>query len=148
MKNSLILASFLAMLLISCQQKTEKQTTTADTTGMIAGGDLDEHGCKGSAGYTWSVVRNECIRTFEVGVRLAPQDSTLNQTLSAFVVFADDKKGNELEAEIFLPYGSIILKPIKDNSAGTWGNDTYTLTHWKGMYSLSEGKKTLYQGHR
>ena len=138
---------------ISCQQKSEeKTTTTADTTAMVmVGNDTDKHGCKGSAGYQWSVVKNECIRTFEAGVRLDAVDSTLNQTLSAFAVFANDEKENEFDAEIFLPSlqdSTLILKPVKDDGAGTWTNGTYTLTQWKGMYTLEESKKTLYQGMR
>lgn len=116
----------------------------------MVGNDLDKHGCKGSAGYTWSVAKNECVKVFEVGVRLDAQDSTLNKTLSAFAVFANDKEESN-NVEIFLPSlkdSSLILKPVKDNGAGTWSNGTFTLTQWKGMYSLEEGKKTIYQGHR
>ena len=39
----------------------------------IVGGDRDAHGCIGSAGYTYSAVRTECVRLWEVGVRLAPK---------------------------------------------------------------------------
>lgn len=33
--------------------------------GPIAGGDSDEHGCKGSAGYSWCGAKNKCLRTWE-----------------------------------------------------------------------------------
>lgn len=58
----------------------------------------DAHGCNAAAGYTWSEVRQKCIRTFEEGVKFkaaAGQDSTL----AAYVVFAIDS----LKAEVFLP---------------------------------------------
>jgi hypothetical protein len=29
------------------------------------GADRDEHGCIGSAGYTWCQVKNKCLRTWE-----------------------------------------------------------------------------------
>jgi hypothetical protein len=32
---------------------------------IIVGGDRDEHGCIGSAGYVWCESLNECIRPFE-----------------------------------------------------------------------------------
>jgi hypothetical protein len=130
MKKALITIYTMA-LLTNCQQKTTETTTTADTTAM-AGNDLDSHGCKGSAGYQWSVLKNECVRIFEVGVRLDAVDSTLDKTFSAFAVFADETKEEASDVEIFIP----ALK------------DSYTLTQWKGMYSLEEGKKTLYQGMR
>lgn len=44
----------------------------AQTPPPMVGNDADEHGCKASAGYRWSVLRNECIRIFEAGVRLDP----------------------------------------------------------------------------
>jgi hypothetical protein len=154
MKKTLTI--LLSMALFSnCQNKPTEKTTTTDTTTVVqapmVGNDLDKHGCKGSAGYTWSVAKNECIQVFNTGVRLNPQDTTLNQTLSAFAVFVNDDQENEFNAEIFLPSlkdSTLILKPIKDSGAGTWSNGTYTLTQWKGMYTLEEGKKTLYQGHR
>jgi len=31
----------------------------------IVGGDEDEHGCKGSAGYTWCEEKQKCLRTWE-----------------------------------------------------------------------------------
>lgn len=31
----------------------------------IVGGDRDEHGCIGSAGYVWCEVQQDCIRLFE-----------------------------------------------------------------------------------
>ena len=144
----------LIMGLGACQTQQGKNTQN-DTTKVaevpIVGGDLDKHGCKGSAGYTWSSVKNNCVRLFEQGVRLNPQDTTLNQTVSAFVIFADDAKENAGEVELFLPTladSSIILSPLKDNGAGTWGNGNYLLTQWKGVYTLEEKKKVLYQGGR
>ncbi len=156
MKKSLILSTFLsAILLANCQQKSEEKTNaTVDSTAVakapMVGNDLDKHGCKGSAGYSWSVAKNDCIQVFNTGVRLEPQDRMLNQTLSAFVVFANDEKENEFEVEIFLPSikdSTIILKPIK-NGVGTWSSGIYTLSQWKGMFTLEEGKKTIYQGYR
>ncbi|HNV12696.1 MAG TPA: hypothetical protein PK686_01665 [bacterium] len=33
--------------------------------GQIVGGDKDEHGCIGSAGYSWCEPKNECLRIWE-----------------------------------------------------------------------------------
>jgi hypothetical protein len=41
-----------------------KQTFTEDT-GQIVGGDKDEHGCIGSAGYSWCEPKNKCLRIWE-----------------------------------------------------------------------------------
>jgi len=31
----------------------------------VVGGDRDAHGCIGSAGYTYSQIKKDCVRTFE-----------------------------------------------------------------------------------
>lgn len=49
------------------------------------GGDRDEHGCIGSAGYVWCEVQQDCIRLFEKGIRTEAVDGG---TASAFIVFS------------------------------------------------------------
>lgn len=120
---------------------------TNNNAGPIVGNDQDDHGCKASAGYQWSVLKNECIRIFETGIRLNPQAPGLDQTTSAFAVFkAED---DDQQVELFLPgqSGSMLLNRVADDGAGTWKSDTFILTQWRGMYTL-EGKSgtTLYQG--
>ena len=34
----------------------------------IVGGDRDEHGCIGSAGYSWCAPKNKCLRIWEENV--------------------------------------------------------------------------------
>lgn len=137
----------LATCFVSCQQKQAENTSIADTTLVaetpaVIGGDLDKHGCKGSAGYTWSVLRNECVRIFEVGIRLDPKDPTLDQTLSAFVVLDKDSS----QVELYIPQldGSRLLK--KAQETGTWSDENWTLTQQQGTFTLKEGEKMRYQG--
>ncbi len=40
------------------------QTFTEDT-GQVVGGDADEHGCIGSAGYSWCEPKQKCLRIWE-----------------------------------------------------------------------------------
>ena len=59
------------------------------------GSDRDPHGCIGSAGYSWSQVRVECIRIWEQGTVL--EDSTLNiDWAKNYVVFSVDETKAEL----------------------------------------------------
>jgi len=37
----------------------------ATTTNDLVGNDKDIHGCIGSAGYSWCVVKNKCLRIWE-----------------------------------------------------------------------------------
>lgn len=159
--KKLVYFFFFSLFMAACTSpsKTDAQKAAkSDTTmkvenkepqqvpGMV-GNDRDEHGCIGSAGYTWSVVKNECVRLFEVGIRLNAKAENLDKTLSAFVVFKSDS--DDAQAEIFLPgqKGSLLLKKVKKEDAGTWKNDAYTLKQWKGMYMLDDAKgKALYEG--
>ena len=79
MKATFILP-IIAISFTACNNNTPNQsentTGTSEVTQEVpvVGGDRDEHGCIGSAGYTWSVLRGECIQVFEVGTRLNPVD--------------------------------------------------------------------------
>ncbi|MEY4904010.1 MAG: hypothetical protein RLZZ292_1825 [Bacteroidota bacterium] len=146
-----ILAFSLSTLFFAaCSTPTTKTPPTPskeDVATPMVGGDQDEHGCKPSAGYTWSSVKNECIRIFESGVRLDPQAPELDKTLSAFVVFKSDT--DDTQAELFIPAvkNSVLLAKVKKEGDATWKNDAYTLMQSKGIYTISDAKnKVLYQG--
>ena len=90
---------------------------------MMVGGDRDEHGCIGSAGYSWSALRGECIQVFEVGTRLNPMDVEQEEAvISAFIV---SKEGNNSQVELFITGEdqNLILKKEAD---GTFKNGKYT----------------------
>lgn len=44
---------------------TPKVVLQISPTSPVVGGDKDEHGCIGSAGYTWCEVKNKCLRVWE-----------------------------------------------------------------------------------
>ncbi len=106
------------------KEEPKKDTATAPVTNDSlpkTGSDRDEHGCIGSAGYTWSVVKNECIRIFEAGTRMDATEAVKDKNFSAFAVFSGDEK----KAELFIPGlegNSMILESVKPNqwSGGDW----------------------------
>ena len=63
---SLIVAAF---LIASCEKAPEGPTP------MAAGADVDAKGCKPSAGFTWSEMKQQCIRSWEEGVAFEPVDT-------------------------------------------------------------------------
>ena len=121
--------SVVALAFTACNNSTPQQTdnaaeepTTPQQETMV-GGDRDEHGCIGSAGYTWSALRGECIQVFEVGIRLNPEDIKEEGTvISAFIV---SKEGDNSQVELFITNEeqSLILKQEAD---GTFKNGKYT----------------------
>ena len=109
----------------------------AQQTQPKAGADKDTHGCIASAGYTYSQLKKECIRTFEQKIQLKEIVTKGNYT--ATVLF----NKNQSKAEIFLKdeKTSIILKRT---AKGIWKNAAYTLTQDKG-FVLSKNKKHIYK---
>jgi hypothetical protein len=109
----------------------------AQQTQPKAGADKDAHGCIASAGYTYSQLKKECIRTFEQKIQLKEIATKGNYT--AAVLFNKDQS----KAEIFLKEETkrVILKRA---AKGVWKNTTYTLTQDKG-FVLSKNKKAIYK---
>lgn len=114
----------------------------------IVGGDKDVHGCKGSAGYTYSQIKNDCVRVFEQKIKLTevhPQGSSTSMTA---VIFSKNMK----KAEIFIPDGaakSIILE--KQGKSKIWKSgkqikESYVLTPYKKIgYQIKKDDVTIYQ---
>lgn len=121
--------SIAALAFTACNNGTPQQTDnpaeepTTPQQEMMVGGDRDEHGCIGSAGYSWSALRGECIQVFEVGTRLNPMDVEQEEAvISAFIV---SKEGNNSQVELFITGEdqNLILKKEAD---GTFKNGKYT----------------------
>lgn len=121
MKKTLLF--LLALVLLAACKNNQKGTSAEDPlqtekTPEPVGADLDENGCKGSAGETWSQLLEQCIRTFEVAQRLDPVGtlSDSEAVLSAFVLLNLDQD----KAEVYLPdlEGSAILEQQTDSTYG------------------------------
>jgi hypothetical protein len=148
MKKALFLSlcSFLVLAACSNTKKDSNEKAQKEEAPMV-GGDSDEHGCKASAGYQWSGLKNECIRLFEAGIAMEAEAEGLDKSLAAYVVFKSDTE--DAQAELFLPgeKSGILLEKAKEEGAEMWRNPEYTLIQWKGMISLEDSEKTLlYQG--
>ncbi len=104
------------------------------------GGDADAHGCRASAGYTWSQLKKECIRLFEQEIKLS--DVKPKSNTQAIVVFSKDRK----KAEVFIPSakGSTILTRSGRRGNYSWKSGDWALTDKDG-YWLKKGKKLMYK---
>ena len=136
--------SFSCAKKVSEEKKPTQETTKAvkeetDSSVSVVGGDSDEHGCKASAGYTWSLLKKECIRIFENSTKLSHAEDGKTYTTVAYVIFDGDK------AELFLDTQkeSIILE--RKSEGDSWVKDDLQLIPWKG-YVLKKGEKILYTG--
>ena len=120
----------------------EKITTDVATVDSVAqktvGADEDAHGCKNSAGYTWSELRQTCLRIFESGTKLTSYES--KTTTAAFVIF--ETNGNR--AELYLPGQPTIILERKSEGE-PFVNGDWQLIPWKG-YVLKKAGKIMYTG--
>ncbi|MCI3938650.1 hypothetical protein MQX03_15735 [Chryseobacterium aahli] len=107
------------------------------------GGDKDVHGCKGSAGYTYSQVKKDCVRVFEQKIKLTEVKPKGSSTSMTAIIFSKDMK----KAEVFLPEqntGSLILTKL--GKGKVWKNGKYILAPYKKTgYQLKKDNVVIYQ---
>lgn len=117
----------------------------AQKTPPALGSDRDKHGCIGSAGYTFSVLKNDCVKLFEEKIQLREADPQKSYVSNAVVILSKDGK----KAELFLPdsKGSVILNKAleyKDTTVYKNKKGPYHLSKDKNNYTLKKGKKIIF----
>lgn len=138
--KKMFLFSIIVTAAISCGKKVTQENVTSKEAKkeILTGSDSDSHGCKGSAGYTWSVLKKECIRIFE-GTKLSHYDDGKTYTTASYVIF----DGNKAELFLDTQKESIILE--RKSEVDSWVKGDWQLIPWKG-YVLKKGDKILYTG--
>ena len=103
--------------------------------GQKVGGDRDAHGCIGSAGYTYSILKNDCIRIFEQEIKLLGTNETIGVGSQTAVVFSNDKK----KAEVFLIFTDtkILIRAGKKGNY-IWKKGDLTLSMKNKKYTLQK----------
>ncbi|CAI8777535.1 hypothetical protein [Chryseobacterium sp. IT-36CA2] len=136
MKKTILFSAMFLGTLVFAQKK-----------APVLGGDRDVHGCIGSAGYTYSQIKNNCIRTFDQKIKLKEVSTDKSYTTTTAVIF----NKSMTKAEVFIPDGaakSIILdKQGKEKiwKSGTHVKDIYVLTPHKKSYQIKKNDEIIYQ---
>ncbi|WP_461146157.1 hypothetical protein [Spirosoma pulveris] len=135
----MVTKSLLCILLLTCGTLTVGQTRKQSTNG----GDKDAHGCIRSAGYTFSVLKNDCIRVFEQTIQLKEVSPTGSFTSNATVIFSKDTK----QAEVFIPGSATGVLLARSSKEGKffWKKGNLTLLRLKG-YVLKRGNQVIFSG--
>jgi hypothetical protein len=60
--------------------KSEPLISDSEQPSQLVGSDRDEHGCIGSAGYSWCELKQKCLRIWEEKCELESATSTENTT--------------------------------------------------------------------
>ena len=130
------------LMLSACGGSADKAEKKVQHEPVTVGADKDEHGCIGSAGYTWSKLKNDCVQIFNVGFRLNPVTVEKDkEVISAFVLMGDD----QAKVELFLPNDdqqSILLNKTADL---TYGDETYRYDSKKSILYIKD--KIAYKGN-
>lgn len=134
-----VLFSTCIFALFACQMNTENEEGTIDSLSYL-GMDLDEYGCKTSAGYTWSKLQEQCVRPWENKIQLNVLDSIGTYQSAAYVTIDSTKKA----AEIFLKEqaNSIVLPQERANE---YRNENYLLKQIEHCWTLIYKSKPIYQ---
>lgn len=115
----------------------------AQKQAPVVGGDKDVHGCIGSAGYTYSQIKKDCVRVFDQKIKLKEVNPEKSNSTMTAVIFSKDKK----KAEIFIPNGdekSIILNRAGKGKA--WKKGEYALVPFKKAgYQLKKNDIVIYR---
>lgn len=92
-------------------------------------GTKDGHGCLTAAGYTFSQVKQTCLRIFEAGI---PVVNTVDSRpgMASYVVFSD----NRHQAELFLPGESESV--LLSRNGDVWQNARFILANRSGKWVL------------
>lgn len=106
------------------------------------GDGKDPHGCSVSAGYTYSKVRNECIRTWDQKVQLKEyKPKSSEKTMTTAVVFSKDMK----KAELYTMDKEESMVLTKKGKETAWKNGDYMLIPVKKGYELRKKNVVIYK---
>ncbi|WP_412468131.1 hypothetical protein [Pedobacter sp. KLB.chiD] len=140
--NRLAIVVIGLMLCSACGERAGNSEQKGKQDAVNVGADKDEHGCIGSAGYTWSKLKNDCIQIFDAGFRLNPVAIEKDkEVISAFVLMSNDQS----KIELFLPdddQHSILLNKTGDL---IYGNDTYRYDAKKSVLYVKD--QVAYKGN-
>ncbi len=121
MKEKLLFVGFGFLLLVGCNSTVPNELEEEQTPEMV-GDDLSENGCKASAGESWSELRQDCVRLFEVATRLNPLYLEEEQpVISAFVLLNQTKT----KAELFIPNHAEKTLILSKNTEGNFAFENY-----------------------
>lgn len=143
MQKQLLAALTACLCLCACSYTLKEAVSGADKPGQrLAGADRDAHNCIGSAGYTWSAVRNACVRLWEEGVTLLPAAREESATLAAYVVLSADGT----KAELFTPVKTApaVLERSFTPEGPRWTNASWLLKRLPLGWELYENGRLVY----
>jgi hypothetical protein len=127
--------------LVSCKDievTSEDTYIKMDTLSVsLVGADKDKNGCLATAGYTWSVLKQDCIRLFEIAFVLTPIQlpETTDAVLVTYVLISSDG----LKAEVFFPGSEESILMNRPVVGQPWIHEDWKLIADEGFKLYREG---------
>ncbi len=127
------------LLLVSTACNPNLSKVSDENRVSAPGSARDEHNCLSSGGYSWSVVKNDCIRFWEVGIELT---NALNPNAGSVGYLITSSESDSIELILPQPTGSTLLH----KTDGNWvdSKKRYLLSQTNdGIYQLYDHRGTL-----
>ena len=146
MKKSLLVFGLL-FVVFSCKERTKTNVDNFlendQTKNIVVGDQTDKEGCLTSAGYIHSKIKNDCVRLFDIGIRLNPKSNPENENavLVAYLILSEDT----FEAEVFLPSQEASVIFLRTAEGQPWIYQDWLLIADEG-YVLKKNDEVLYAG--
>ncbi|PRD52576.1 hypothetical protein C5749_15180 [Sphingobacterium gobiense] len=140
-KMKYIALIFVSFMLFSCQGSARKEASNDSSSSLPPiGGAKDKYGCLIAAGYTWSKIKDECIRPWEGTITMNITDTSTNFETAAFVLMDLTKQ----KAELFIQEedDSVLLDSVTPH---LYANEHYKLIEENHCWSLIHQEETLYE---
>lgn len=138
-RNLIPFAILLASAFVACQNNAAKVGTEKTDTSLL-GNEKDSKGCLAAAGYSWSQLKDSCIRPWENSIALSVIDSAATFETAAYVIMDEATH----RAEIFLKEEnqSILLDSIAPLG---YANAEYQLKQVDHCWSLIHARQKIYE---
>ncbi len=120
MTKKLFLVLVGGLVLASCTQESKKEEAMVTPTAVeekqkeqLVGGDRDEHGCIGSAGYSWCEVKQKCLRVWEEKCEEEKIEETVKEAVTKALVKKYNWEANKVSTQV--------NKEVGDFASGSMG---------------------------
>lgn len=146
MKKSLLVLGLL-IVVFSCKERVKPTvdnfSDNDQTENIVVDDQKDDEGCLTSAGYIHSKIKNDCVRLFDIGIRLNPKSNPENENavLVAYLILSEDS----FEAEVFLPSQEASVIFLRTAEGQPWVYQDWQLVANEG-YVLKKNEEVLFAG--
>lgn len=108
---------------------------------VVSETNLDANGCLASAGYIWSLVKQDCVNINDASFQLYSVDQSM-QEKKVFLLM----DSTTLKAEVFLPNSSESILLQRSDDTLPWIYENWSLELTQDEYILKYKKEILYKG--